>query len=93
MSDKILIPSEMLEPVITKTLADIFSWYGADQKLSYRDMEQMITGLSMFVSNCNATHCNIAITNVQGMIWQFEKQPQKLRKLFKEVADRHYSSH
>ncbi len=91
MSDKILIPSELLEPVITKTIADIFSWYASDPKLSYRDVGKMLNALSMFARNCNATHCSIAISNIQGKISILDGHQKKLRGTFKRVLINHYT--
>lgn len=88
MSKKILIPSEMLEPVVTKTIAEIFEHF-ALEAWTYEQMLERLWSLSHFVDNCGAIHCSLALTNTIGMVLSHKDNRDELRKNFKETLDKH----
>lgn len=90
MNDKVFIPSELLEPIITKTIGEIIEHFACGM-WSYERMETSILTLNHFVDNCGAIHCSLAISNTMGMIWRYKEKQEELRAIFKKVADKHYT--
>lgn len=89
MAEKILIPSEMLEPIIQKTIREIMEHFALGM-WSYDEMLTRINSLGHFVSNCGAVHCGIAINEPLNMILDYKEKPEELRKLLKRIIDEHY---
>lgn len=85
----IKIPSEMLEPIVTKTLGELMECFALGS-YTYKEMDDRIWGLAHFVDNCGAIHCSLSITNFQRMIWRFQDKPEELRKMFRDVAIKHF---
>ena len=87
---KILIPSELLEPIITKTIGEIIEHFALGM-WSYEQMVERIESLNHFVDNCGAIHCGLAVSNTLGMILAHEGNKEELRIKLKKVADKHYT--
>lgn len=87
----IKIPSELLEPIVTKTLGEFMECFALGS-YTYKELEDRIWGLSHFVDNCGAVHCSLAITNLQGMIWGLKDRPDELKKIFRDALDKHYET-
>jgi len=90
--NKVLIPSETLEPIVTKTIADMWSWFGNDPKMTWYDLDKMMCGLGMFIQNTNAIHCILAYNNARGMLLKYENKPEQLRALFKKTELQYYEN-
>lgn len=86
---KILIPSEVLEPIVTKTIREIFEHIGCGQ-WTIQEAIIRINSISHLVDNCGAIHCSIAINEPLRLLQAYEDKPEELQKMFKEVMDKHY---
>jgi hypothetical protein len=82
------VPSELLEPHITKLMGILFGEYARTgcTKTGFKILLNQAKALSMLISSMRATHCNIAFTNkVQGMLWEMERDPE-----FMKTNNRHF---